>query len=97
MEYKKNSCCVSNPGLHPEAAFEGQLCQNTARRLPQSKGSLQMRPSVPSFECTAAILSGLTYPKILCAHEKEERHRENSDIAWRRSFLLRAWVAEIVM
>ena len=45
---------------------------------------------------TATILRGLTYPKILCAPEKEERKRENGDIAWRRSSLSRAWAAEIV-
>ena len=36
------------------------------------------------------------YPKILCAPEKEERKTENGDIAWRRSSLSRAWVAEIM-
>ena len=34
---------------------------------------------------TATILRGLTYPKILCAPEEEERKRENGVIAWRRS------------
>ena len=35
--------------------------------------------------CTATILHGFTYPKILCAPIKEERKRENGDIAWCRS------------
>ena len=58
--------------------------------------------------CTATILCGLPYPKILCAPEKGERKKErkkekkkdrkkeNGDITWCRSSLLRAWVAEIV-
>ena len=37
--------------------------------------------------CMATILHGLTYPKILCAPEKEERKRDNGDIAWRGSSL----------
>ena len=47
--------------------------------------------------CTSTILRGLTYPKILCTPKKEERKRENGDIAWRRSSLSRAWAAEIVL
>ena len=35
------------------------------------------------------VLGGRTYPKILCTMEKEDRKRENSDIAWRRSSLSR--------
>ena len=31
---------------------------------------------------TATIHRGLTYPKILCVSEKEERKRENGDIMW---------------
>ena len=46
--------------------------------------------------CTITILRGLTYPKILCVPEKEERKRENGDIAWRRSSLSQAWAAEIM-
>ena len=37
--------------------------------------------------CIPSILHSLTYPKILCAPEKEERKRENDDITWRRSSL----------
>ena len=32
---------------------------------------------------TATILCGLKYPKILCVPEKEEKKKENGDIAWR--------------
>ena len=46
--------------------------------------------------CTATILHGLTYPKILRAPDKEERNRGNGDITWRRLSLSRAWAAEIV-
>ena len=38
---------------------------------------------------TATFLCGLTYPKIICAPEKEEGKRENGIIAWRRSSLFR--------
>ena len=42
---------------------------------------LQMQPSFPVFGgCTATILGGLTYPKILCAPKKEERKRENAGV-----------------
>uniref|UniRef100_A0A671YNV9 REST corepressor 1 n=1 Tax=Sparus aurata TaxID=8175 RepID=A0A671YNV9_SPAAU len=52
---------------------------------------LQMLLLLPvSGGCTAMILCGLTYPKSLCAPEKEERKRENGDIAWRRSSLSRS-------
>ena len=35
--------------------------------------------------CTATILRGLTYPKILCAPKKEERKRKNGNVACRSS------------
>ena len=58
---------------------------------------LQMLFLFPVFGgCTATILRGLTCPKILCVPEKEEGKGENSDIAWRRSSLSRAWATEIV-
>ena len=38
-----------------------------------------------------------TYPKILCAPEKENRERENGDIGWRRSSLSWTWAAEIML
>ena len=42
--------------------------------------------------CTATILHGLTYPKILCMPKREKRKRENGDIVWHRSSLsLKLW------
>ena len=76
----KPECCVSVQGLHPS---EEHFKANYVT-TPLSGG------------CTATIRRGLTYPKILCTPEKEERMRENGDIAWSRSTLLRAWVAEMV-
>ena len=62
-------CCVSIQGLHRS---EEHLKANYVTTL--CKGS---------SKCTAAVLRGLTYPKILCATIKEERKREDGDIAWR--------------
>ena len=76
-------CCVSIQGLHRS---EEHLKANYVTTL--CKGS---------SKCTAAVLRGLTYPKILCATIKEERKREDGDIAWRRSSLSWAWAAEILM
>ena len=59
------------------------------------KGCLQMLLLSPVFGgCTAMIHRGLTYPKFLCAPEKEERMGATGDIAWRRSSLSRTWAAE---
>ena len=86
------TCCVRIQGLHP-FNYITTLCEG----CPNSKGSSKFSFLFPVFGGrTATILPGLTYPKILCAPKKEERKRENGDIAWRRSSLSRAWAAEIV-
>ena len=66
---------------------------SAARRLSQFEGSSKCSTRrlllFPLFGgCTATVLHGLTYAKILCAPKKEERKRENGDITWRRSSLL---------
>ena len=81
-----NSLCLNSGSPSFGGAFEGQLRHNVAWGLSQSEGSSRC---VLLFYvvggCTATILRGLTYPKMLCTPEKEERKRENGDIAWRRS------------
>ena len=55
---------------------------------------LQMLVLFPDFGgCTAVIL----LPRYLCAPKKEERKREDGNIAWHGSSFSRAWVTEIVM
>ena len=82
------SCCVSIQGLHPsEEHFE--------RRTKALQ--IQMLLLFPVFGgCTATILRGLTYPKILCTPEKEERKSEDGDVVWCRLSLSQAWAAEIM-
>ena len=76
-------------------AFEGQLRHWAVWKAVPIWRLLQMLLLFPVFGGrTTTILRGLTYPKILCVHEKEER--ENGDIARRRSSLSQAWAAEIV-
>ena len=88
--------CLSS-GLHPSEEHLKANYVTTPREGCPSLKLLQMLLLLPVFGgCTATILRGLTYPKILCAPEKEERKRENGDITWRRSSLSRAWAAEMV-
>ena len=80
--------CLSS-GLHPS---EEHLKAVPVWRLLQMLLLLHLLGG-----CTATILRGLTYPKVLCMPEKKkERKRENGDIAWRRSSPPWAYVAEIV-
>ena len=83
---KWNTCCVSVQGLHPS--------EEHSKAVPIWR---LLQTLLLFGGCTATILRGLTYPAILCTPEKAERNRENGDIAWRRSSLLWAWAAEIVM
>ena len=73
---------------------ESQFRSASFRGASEVCPSLKAPPDAPSSSCscTATILRGLTYPKILCSPEKEERKRENGDIAWRRSPLLQPWM-----
>ena len=66
------------------ASFRGHIWRpiTSARRVKAVPiwRLLQMLLLLPvSGGCTATIHRGLTYPKILCAPEKEERKRENGD------------------
>ena len=88
-----NSCCVSIQGLHPS---EEHLKANYVTMLREGCPSSKAPPNAahrcgllfPLFGgCTATILCGLTYPKILCM---PERKTENDDSVWCRSSLLRA-------
>ena len=84
-------------GLRPSEEHLKANYVTTPHEVCHNLKLLQMLLLLPvSAGCTATILRGLTYPKILCTFEKEERKRENGDIAWRRSSLSRAWAAEIV-
>ena len=90
---QRHLLCLSSGSASFRGAFQGQLRNYAVRRLSQSEGSSRCSPQMlllfPVFGgCTATILRGLTYPKILCTPEKEDRKRENGDIAWRRSLLL---------
>ena len=86
LQTEWHCCCVSIQSLHPsEAAFEGQLRHYAAWRLSQFEGSIKCSPLFPLFGgCTATILHGLTYSKILCAPEKEERKKERDKMATSR-------------
>ena len=67
---RADTCCVSTPleGC-PNLKDPPNAAHNWGLLLPLFGG------------CTATILHGLTYPKILCMPEKEERKRENGVIA----------------
>ena len=98
------NCCVSIQALHPseEHLIEGQLRHNAARRLSQFKGTSKCTPQCgllfPVFRgCTATILHGLPYPRILCTPEKQERKNKNGNNARRRSSLSVTWAAKIAM
>ena len=72
------TCFVSIKGLHP---LEEHLKANYVTKLSKSEGSSRCSPQMllllPVFGgCTAAILCGLTYPKILCAPQKEDRREK---------------------
>ena len=60
------------------------------------RGALEGLLRPVSGGCTATILCGLTYPEILYAPKKEERKRENIDIAWRRLSLSSLRVKHLV-
>ena len=84
-------------GLHPSEEHLKDNYITMQREVCPSLKLLQMLLLLPvSGGRTATILRGLTYPKILFVAKKEERKRENGDIAWRRSSLSRAWEAEMV-
>ena len=86
MNLKTLLLCLNSGSASFGGAFEGS-----------SRCSPQMLLIFPLFRrCTATVLRGLTYPKILCMPEKLERRRENGDIVWCRSSLSRTWAAEIV-
>ena len=68
---RRHKLCLSSGS----ASFWGRLWRPSRFEGP-SECAPQTRPSVPCFGgCTATILRGLTYLKILC--EKEERKSEN--------------------
>ena len=67
----KHLLCLSSGSASFGGKFEGKLCHNAARRL------IQTLLLLPVFGgCTATILRGLTYPKILCVPEKEKKERK---------------------
>ena len=79
---KLDLCCVSVQDLHPSEEHLKANYVTTQREVCPSLKLLQMLLLLPvSGGRTATILRGLTYPKILCVPEKEERKRENGDIA----------------
>ena len=66
--------CLNSGSASFGGAFESQLRHNAERRLSQFE---EILPLVPVFGgCTATILRGLTYPRILCAPETDERKRK---------------------
>ena len=79
----KHLLCLNSESASFRGAFEDQLRHNAMRRLPRSEGSSRCS-SFSLFLEDASLRSFV------------ERKRENGDSAWRRSSLLRAWVAEIV-
>ena len=85
--------CLNSGSASFGGAFEGQLCHNAAWRLSQSEGSYKCSPQMEDARLLSFVASHI--PTFFS--EKEERKREKGDIAWRRSSLLQAWVAEIVM
>ena len=80
----------------PDSLSVSQFCGCIRQRSIWRPITSQRRVTPVFGGCTAAILLGLTYPKILWAPEKEKRKTENGDIACRRSSLSQAWAAEIV-
>ena len=92
-------CCVPIQCLHPsEEHFNGNYATMPLKGCHNLKAppNAARKCGLHFGGCTATILRGIPYPKVLCAPKKEERKKENGDITWRRSSLLQAWVAEIV-
>ena len=79
------------------ASFDGRIWRPiTSQRLVTAVaiwGSFQMRPTNAVF---FSLFLEDTPLQSFFAPKKEERKRENGDIAWRRSSLSPAWVAQIV-
>ena len=100
--HTKANCCISVQGLHPlEEHLKADYVTTPHESCPNSKpppnAASKCGLLFPLFGgCTATILPGLTYPKILCVPKKEERQRENGSITWCWSSLSWAWAAEIV-
>ena len=85
-----------NSGARPH--LKANYVTTTHEGCPNSKAppNAPLKCGLRFGGCTATNFCGLTYPKIPCLAEKEERMKENGDIAWCRLSLLQAWAAEIV-
>ena len=91
-----DSLCSLSPDLHPSEEHLKADYITTLREVCPGLNPPDAPSSPVSGGCTATILRGLTYPKILCTAKKEERKREHGDNAWRRSSPSWAWAAERV-